>query len=120
MNTVDPPTAENVLDCVADGVFTVDKDFRITYFNQAAEEILGFERHQVMGRPCREVFKSSLCEQGCGLQRAIENDRPVMMRAIYITNSVGERLPVCISAGALFDDSGEMVGAVETFRDLTH
>ena len=120
MNTVDPPIAENVLDCVADGVFTVDKDFRITYFNQAAEEILGFERHQVMGRPCREVFKSSLCEQGCGLQRAIENDRPVMMRAIYITNSVGERLPVCISAGALFDDSGEMVGAVETFRDLTH
>lgn len=120
MNTVYPPIAENVLDCVADGVFTVDRDFRITYFNQAAEEILGFERQQVIGRPCREVFKSSLCEQGCGLQRAIENDRPVMMRAIYITNSVGERLPVCISAGALFDDNGEMVGAVETFRDLTH
>ena len=120
MNWVDPPIAENVLDCVADGVFTVDRDFRITYFNQAAEEILGYKRHQVLGRPCREVFKSSLCGQGCGLQRAIENDRPVMMRAIYITNSVGERLPVCISAGALLDDTGEMVGAVETFRDLTH
>ena len=120
MNTVDSPIAENVLDCVADGVFTVDTNFRITYFNQAAEEILGYDRHQVLGRPCREVFKSSLCDQGCGLQRAIENDRPVMMRAIYITNSVGERLPVCISAGALVDDAGEMVGAVETFRDLTH
>ena len=115
-----PLVADTVLNCVADGVFTVDRDFRITYFNQAAEEILGFDREQVMGRPCREIFKSSICDNGCGLKRAIDHGRPVMMRAIYITNSVGERLPVCISAGALLDDDGEIVGAVETFRDLTH
>jgi PAS domain S-box-containing protein len=111
--------ADAVLDCVADGVFTVDSDFRITYFNRAAEEILGYDRRQVLGRPCREVFQSSICEQGCGLKRAIENDHPVMMRAIYITNASGDRLPVCISAGVLRDANGEMVGAVETFRDLT-
>jgi len=111
--------ADAVLDCVADGVFTVDSDFRITYFNKAAEEILGYDRQQVIGRPCREVFRSSICDNGCGLKRAIENDHPVMMRAIYITNASGDRLPVCISAGVVRDDNGEMVGAVETFRDLT-
>ena len=111
--------ADAVLDCVADGVFTVDKDFRITYFNQAAEEMLGYHRNEVMGRPCREVFQSSICEQGCGLKRAVDDGRSVMMRAVYITNSGGQRLPVGVSAGALLNDDGEVVGAVETFRDLT-
>jgi len=120
MKLSDPFVAEAVLDCVADGVFTVDRNFRITYFNRAAEEILGFDRQDVIGRSCRDVFKSSLCDQGCGLERALDHDRPVMMRAIYITNSVGERLPVCISAGALRDSDGVIVGGVETFRDLTH
>ena len=36
--------ADTVLDCIADGVFTVDRDFRITYFNAAAEEIRKFEK----------------------------------------------------------------------------
>jgi PAS domain S-box-containing protein len=115
-----PLATDTVLDCVADGVFTVDKEFRITYFNQAAEEILGYDRHEVIGRPCRDVFRTSICDQGCGLQRALDHDRPVMMRAIYITNAAGDRLPVCISAGVLRNSSGEIVGAVETFRDLTH
>ena len=115
-----PHVADAVLDCVADGVFTVDRDFRITYFNQAAEDILGYDRRLVLGRPCSEVFKSSICENGCGLKRSLEHDRPVMMRAIYVTNADGDRLPVCISAGVLRNDSGEVIGAVETFRDLTH
>ncbi|MEX1311130.1 MAG: sigma 54-interacting transcriptional regulator [Candidatus Sulfomarinibacteraceae bacterium] len=115
-----PHVADAVLDCVADGVFTVDTDFRITYFNQAAEDILGYDRRQVLGRPCSEIFKSSICENGCGLKRSLEHDRPVMMRAIYVTNADGQRLPVCISAGVLRNESGEVIGAVETFRDLTH
>ena len=120
MNWNDPNVADAVLNCVADGVFTVDNNFRITYFNKAAEEILGFDRRDVIGRPCREVLRSSVCDQGCGVERTLENGRPVMMRAIYITNSVGERLPVCISASVLSNSDGEIVGAVETFRDLTH
>ena len=115
-----PHAADAVLDCVADGVFTVDGDFRITYFNQAAEDILGYDRREVLGRPCSEIFKSSICENGCGLKRSLEHDRPGMMRAIYVTNADGHRLPVCISAGVLRNESGEVIGAVETFRDLTH
>ena len=115
-----PHIADAVLDCVADGVFTVDRDFRITYFNQAAEDILGYDRREVLGRQCSEIFKSTICDNGCGLKRSLEHDRPVMMRAIYVTNANGDRLPVCISAGVLRNEDGEVIGAVETFRDLTH
>jgi len=119
MELSDTPPANAVLDCVADGIFAVDLDFLITYFNRAAEEIIGVEREQVIGRPCRDVFKASICDCGCGLRRALEQDHPVAMRAVFITNSSGDRFPVCISAGVLRDSQGEVVGAVETIRDLT-
>ena len=119
MKLADPFVAASVLDCVADGVFTVDADWRITSFNQAAEEITGLKRDDVLGRPCREVFQSSICESGCGLRRAIENQQSVLMRAIYITNGEGERVPVSISAGVLRDLEGNVIGGVETFRDLS-
>jgi PAS domain S-box-containing protein len=119
MNPADPLIAASVLDCVADGVFTVDADWRITSFNQAAEEITGLSRDDVLGRPCREVFQASICESGCGLKRAIDNDKSVLMRAIYITNGDGERVPVSISAAVLRDLDGQVIGGVETFRDLS-
>jgi PAS domain S-box-containing protein len=109
----------SVLDSVADGVFTVDADWRITSFNRAAEEITGLRREEVLGRPCREIFNASICDCGCGLKRAIDNRVPVIMRAIYIHNADGERLPICISASVLRGEDGEVIGGVETFRDLT-
>ena len=117
--TIDCERAQAVLDCVADGVFTVDTDWRITFFNRAAEQITGMRREDVMGRPCCDVFQSSICQYGCGLRRAMDTGRPVLMRAIYIPNSKGERIPVNLSASVLRDSEGRVVGGVETFRDLS-
>ena len=41
-----------ILDSIADGVFTVDKDWRITSFNRAAQEITGVPRDEAIGKPC--------------------------------------------------------------------
>jgi PAS domain S-box-containing protein len=111
--------ADRVLDSVADGVFTVDAEWRITSFNRAAEAITGMSREEVVGRPCREVFNSSACDCVCGLRRAIDNGTPVLMRAIYIHDKGGERVPVCISASVLRDEDGNFIGGVQSFRDLT-
>jgi PAS domain S-box-containing protein len=119
MNLEHPQAADAILDFVTDGVFAVDDDLRITYFNQAAEEILGFRQDDVFGRPCREVFRSSVCQDGCALKSAMKEGRSVMMRATYVTSSAGDRLPVSVWAAALRDERGEMVGSVETFRDLS-
>jgi PAS domain S-box-containing protein len=108
-----------IVEQLADGVFTVDREFRITSFNRAAEEITGYRREQVVGRVCREVLKASICQHGCALQRAIASGRPVHMRSLYISNARGERMPVSISAGAMLGDRGEVIGAVETFRDVS-
>ena len=44
-----------ILDSIADGVFTVDENWRITSFNRAAEEITGHRSEEVLGQPCRSV-----------------------------------------------------------------
>ncbi len=110
---------ERFLDTLPDGAFTVDREWRITAFNQAAERITGFSRDEVVGRPCREVFRSSICQEGCGIQRAVRSGEPVMMRCLSIGTASGARVPVCISAGVLRDEQGEIVGAIETFRELS-
>ncbi len=45
-----------ILDSIADGVFTVDKEFRITSFNRAAEEITKFSRDERLANSAVKSF----------------------------------------------------------------
>ncbi|HEB51409.1 MAG TPA: PAS domain-containing protein [Desulfobulbus sp.] len=108
-----------ILDSVADGVFTVDRNYVITSFNRAAETITGYSADQVLGRPCREVFDTGICTSGCPLARAIESRSRVTVAEQVIHGRDGGRIPVQVSATALIDDTGNVIGGVETFKDLT-
>jgi PAS domain S-box-containing protein len=103
---------------VADGVFTVDGDFRVTSFNRAAEEITGVPREEALGRPCCEVFRASICEAQCALKETMQTGRPVVNRSVYILRPDGERVPISVSTALLKDREGNIMGGVETFRDL--
>jgi len=108
-----------ILDSIADGVFTVDLEWKITSFNRAAEEITGIKKNEAIGRYCWEVFRASICEQGCFLRKTIETGYAFVNQSIFIVNSEGERIPVSISSALLKDNKGEIIGGVETFRDLS-
>lgn len=108
-----------ILDSIADGVFTVNLEWKITSFNRAAEEITGIKKNEAIGRHCWEVFKASICEQGCLLRKTIETGYSFVNQSIFIVNSEGERIPVSISTALLKDNKGKTIGGVETFRDLS-
>jgi PAS domain S-box-containing protein len=115
----DPHIAQTILDSVADGVFTVDEEWRITSFNRAAERITGVPRKEAIGSLCCEVFRASICETGCALRETRQSGRPVVNRAIYILDTSGRKVPISVSTAVLRDGQGEVVGGVEIFRDLT-
>ncbi len=115
----DPAVAQIILDSVADGVFTVDREWRITSFNLAAERITGVPRDQAQGRRCCDVFRASICESQCALRETMETGLPVVNRAVFAVNTRGEQIPLTISTALLKDRSGRIMGGVETFRDLT-
>ena len=108
-----------ILDSITDGVFCVDKEWKITFFNKAAERITSVSREDAIGRNCWEIFHASICEKDCALKRTIQTNQPVINKAIYIIDATGRRVPVSISTAVLRDDHGEVIGGIETFRDLS-
>jgi PAS domain S-box-containing protein len=108
-----------ILDSIADGVFTVDLEWRITSFNRAAEIITGIPREEAIGRHCWEVFRASICEKQCSLRQTMGTGAPILNQPIYIVNSEGTRVPVSISTAILRDEHDRIIGGVETFRDLS-
>lgn len=112
-------TRDPILDSITDGVFTVDQDWRITSFNHAAEQITGVPRHQAIGQRCCDVFRASICEAACSLRHTLETGTPVVSKTVYIINAQGQRIPISISTAILKDASGQIIGGVETFRDLS-
>jgi PAS domain S-box-containing protein len=115
----DPVIAATILESVADGVFTVDTDWRITSFNAAAEKITGVRREDALGQPCCDVFRASICESECALRETQKTGWPIVNKAVYVLRADGHRVPISISTSLLKDGAGRIVGGVETFRDLS-
>ncbi|PKN71037.1 MAG: Fis family transcriptional regulator [Deltaproteobacteria bacterium HGW-Deltaproteobacteria-12] len=108
-----------ILDSIADGVFTVDQDWRITSFNRAAQEITGVSRQEAIGQLCKDVLKADICEKSCCLRTTMKTGQPIVNKKIHIIDAQGRIIPISISTALLRDKSGEHLGAVETFRDIS-
>ncbi len=112
-------TRDAILDSIADGVFTVDEDWRITSFNRAAESIIGVPQAEAIGQRCCDVFRSSICENECALRETLKTGQPIVNKAISVFDSDGRSIPISISTAILKDRNGKIIGGVETFRDLS-
>lgn len=111
--------AETILESISDGVFTVDLDWRITYFNQAAVDITGVSKEEAIGRFCSEVFKSNMCEQECPLRRTLQSRQPLINRPGFLVKPDGSKVPITVSTAIMRDEAGTIVGGAETFRDMS-
>ena len=108
-----------ILDNITDGVYALDLSWRITYFNRAAEKITGIPINEAIGRPCFEVFRSSVCESNCVLRETMDTGSPILNRPIYIIRADKKRIPVSSTTTLLRDRNKKTIGGVVTFRDLS-
>lgn len=108
-----------ILNAITEGVFTIDKEFRIIEFNQTAEQITGWKRDEVIGKKCRDVFKSSICDTDCMLAKSVSCLMRLTKQRVFIKTASGRTIPISIASAPLFDEQGELIGGVETFRDIT-
>jgi len=114
-----PQEVAVILDSVADGVFTVDRDFIITSFNRAAERITGFSADEAIGQRCYNIFRTSVCQSGCLLAESIRTGREISGAELTILNRHNDEVPASVSTAVLRDAEDRVIGGVETFRDLT-
>lgn len=108
-----------ILDSIADGVFTVNKDWQITSFNRAAEKITGVPKEEAIGQLCKDVLKADICEKSCCLRATMKTGEPIVNKKVQIIDADGHRFPISISTALLRDKKGVLLGAVETFRDIS-
>lgn len=113
-----PDYADLIFDNIPHGIFTVGDTGEITSFNRTAELITGWKADEVLGRPCREVFKSNHCDQNCFLLESMEGRGPHRDREVTIVRRDGGEVLVSVSTAALHDEAGQVIGGVEMFRDL--
>ncbi len=118
--------AQLILEHTTDGIYVVDPDCRILYWNKAAERITGWKAEQVLGRRCRDDILAhvdrhgqELCAPGrCPLHRAMASRQAAgAPQLVWAQTAQGGRAPVMVSASPLFDEQGQVLGGVEVFRD---
>lgn len=114
----------NLLDHLFEGVYCLDTERRITYWNRAAERITGYRAEEVIGKSCADnilvhvdvegrplcpaaTCPAAKCICGAGLQEA----------DVFLHHKDGHRVPVTIRANSLRDETGKVVGAVEIFSE---
>ncbi len=111
-----------ILDQIFDGVYIVDRDRRIIYWNDGAKRISGFKSEEVIGRYCHDnilnhvdEFGINLCLNGCPLHQTLA-DGHVREIMVYLQHKRGHRIPVKIRSFPLYEN-GEIVASVEIFTE---
>jgi PAS domain S-box-containing protein len=108
-----------ILNSIADGVFTTDHEGKITFINKAAEEITGFSSKEALGHFCFDIFRADICQSRCALKETLKTKKEIIDLPATILKKGGQKVPISISTAVLKDERGQIIGGVETFRDLS-
>jgi len=121
----DPEIFQHVLNSLHMGVYLVDRERKIVFWNQGAERITGYMRHEVVGRFCREDLLAYCDDAGsilqgatCPLEGALLEGRPREAH-VYLRHKSGHRLPVRVWTSPIRSHDGSVVGAAESFDEAS-
>ncbi|GAB1486330.1 sensor domain-containing diguanylate cyclase [Aminivibrio sp.] len=115
---------EQMLNMLREGVYFVDLDRKITFWNKGAERITGYRSDEVLGSSCKDNILihvdstgKNLCEDGCPLLATMTN-RKIRMADVFLHHRRGHRVPVSVRTTPLEDDEGNVVGGIEIFTEI--
>lgn len=115
-----------LVDNLNDGLYIVDRDRIIQYWNKAAERISGFASAEVVGRSCSDNILTHvdcdgtcLCRETCPLAMTMI-DGTARESEIYLHHKDGHRIQVSVRSSAITDESGCVIGAAELFTDISN
>jgi PAS domain S-box-containing protein len=108
-----------ILNSIADGVFTTDNEGKITFINKAGEQITGFSSKEAIGHFCFDIFRADICQSKCALKETLKTKKEIINLPATILRKGGQKVPISISTAVLKNEKGQIIGGVETFRDLS-
>jgi diguanylate cyclase (GGDEF)-like protein/PAS domain S-box-containing protein len=126
MVSIEQYKVASVLENLHNGVYFVDKNRKILFWNKSAETITGFSSDEVVNTHCHnnilnhvDYQGNPLCTDGCPLSSTIEDGKNKTVN-VFLKHKDGHRLPITVTSIPLLNNEGERVGAVEVFSDQTY
>ena len=128
MESVGDVTVEAVINSLSEGVYVCDLERRITYWSESAVRITGWRQADVVGKHCFDGILCHIDKDGhhlcgnefCPLHRAMVTGKlSRVSQLIYAKGANGQRIPMEVTVAPIRDDSGNVIGGVETFRDAS-
>lgn len=110
---------KDILDSISEGVFTVDKNFQITFFNRAAEEITGFHPDEIKGKLCKYVCDAGSCAKNCPIAYVLETGEKIVNYSSKMAHKNGKAINVKLNSSVLYSSESDPIGAVVSFRDMS-
>ena len=121
----DPSFYKELLDQMSDGVYFVDRNRKILYWNEGAYRLTGYKAEEIIGRQCQDEilchvdYKGNrLCNEACPLSTCIDQGAPHEAK-VYLKHKMGRRVPVSVRVQPIRDAAGSVTGAIEIFSDDT-
>jgi PAS domain S-box-containing protein/diguanylate cyclase (GGDEF)-like protein len=118
-----PALCQAILEGLPNGLYVVDRDRKILFWNQGAEHITGYRGQEVVGRHCQDNLLmhcdenyQMLCGEHCPLKDTMSDGHPREAN-VYLRHKEGHRVPVRVRAIPIRDADGSIVGAAETFDE---
>ena len=113
-------TRDIILDSIADGVFYRRRPMEDHLVQSSGGgDYRGVDGGGIGTSAVATFFHANICENECALREAIRTGKAITSKPIYIIRADGRRIPISISATTLEDRDGNVIGGVETFRDLS-
>jgi diguanylate cyclase (GGDEF)-like protein/PAS domain S-box-containing protein len=118
-----PEIFRNVLESLQTGVYFVDRDQKILFWNEGAEKITGYLRHEVVGSFCRENLiargdgsRNVLSDAAEALTSVLRDGKPTMAE-VSLRHKAGHRIFVRLRAVPIRNGHGTIIGAAESFEE---
>ena len=113
---------KEVVDTIQDGVMLVDPEGLILSVNRAFEEITGYTKEEILGKPCT-ILNCSSCETArkdkqCYCCSMFDKGH-LRKQKCALVHKDGRVINIVKNASVLKDDLGQVTGAVETMTDIT-
>lgn len=108
-----------IIEGISEGVYFVNANAVITYWNKGAEELTGYRRQDVMGRESHFLQycgpnARKFSQEEIPLIATIRSGQP-RSTTVFLLHEGGHRVPVWITCTPIFDENQQCIGAVEVF-----
>lgn len=114
---IDNITLQQALGTIPSGLYVVDTEMRIVYWNPAAERVTGYSAQEALGQHC-SFLQGIPCGERCGLYNN-EIPKPIIGGRCTIVTKSGQTVNLIKNMDYLRDGDGEIIGGIESFTDVT-